>query len=131
MLGLSVSYLKNILHFQVWLLKSLRLSPWRNTLIHVGKCESKTKSSVNPKNEKDVLICRQNVIVNFFDVVVFLLSSLHNDPSHVSIITGSGIKIIFIYKGFYQDSGNWKDLCLNFAQCSGTLASWWYQMNNY
>ena len=41
-----------------------------------------------------------DVIVNFFDVFLFRLSSL------VTIITGSGIRTIFFYKGIDQKSGN-------------------------
>ena len=39
----------------------------------------------NPKNDNDIIIFPHNVNVNFFDVVLFLLSSLVTDPSFMSI----------------------------------------------
>ena len=39
----------------------------------------------NPKNDNDVIIFRHDVNVNFFDIVLFLLSSLVTGPSFMSI----------------------------------------------
>ena len=44
-----------------------------------------TKLAKNPKNDNDVTIFRYDVIINFFDVVLFLLSSLVTGPSFISI----------------------------------------------
>ena len=44
-----------------------------------------SKFAINRKNNNDVTIHRHDVIVNFFDVVLFLLSSLVNGPSFISI----------------------------------------------
>ena len=37
------------------------------------------------ENNNDVVICRHDDIINFFDVVVFLLSNLGAGPSFMSI----------------------------------------------
>ena len=39
----------------------------------------------NQKNDNDVTICRRDVVVNFFDVVLFLLSSLVTSTSFMLI----------------------------------------------
>ena len=44
-----------------------------------------SKLAKNPKNDNDVTIFRHDVNVNFFDVVLFLLSSLVTGPSFMSI----------------------------------------------
>ena len=44
-----------------------------------------SKLAKNPKNDNDVITFRHDVIVNFSDVVLFLLSSLVNGLSFVSI----------------------------------------------
>ena len=44
-----------------------------------------SKLAKNPKNDNNVTIFRHDVIVNFFDVVLFLLSSLVTSPSFMSI----------------------------------------------
>ena len=41
--------------------------------------------AINRKNDSDVTICRNGVIVNFFDVLLFLLSSLVTGPNFMSI----------------------------------------------
>ena len=38
------------------------------------------------ENDNDITVCRHDVIINFFDVAVFLLSSLVTDPSFMSIL---------------------------------------------
>ena len=43
------------------------------------------KLAINPKNDNDVTIFRHDVNVKFFDVVLFLLSSLVTGPSFMSI----------------------------------------------
>ena len=40
---------------------------------------------------------------NFFDIVLFLLSSLVWSKFHVNIITTSGVTIVFFYKGFIRN----------------------------
>ena len=44
-----------------------------------------SKLAKNPKNDNDVTIFRHDVNVNFFDVVLFLLSSLVTGPSFMSV----------------------------------------------
>ena len=44
-----------------------------------------SKLAKNPKNDNDVTIFRHDVNVKFFDVVLFLLSSLVTGPSFMSI----------------------------------------------
>ena len=44
-----------------------------------------SKLAKNPKNDNDVTIFRHDVNVNFFDVVLFLLSSLVTGPSFMSM----------------------------------------------
>ena len=44
-----------------------------------------SKLATNPKNDNDVTIFRHDVNVNFFDVVLFLLSRLVTGPSLMSI----------------------------------------------
>ena len=44
-----------------------------------------SKLSINQKNENKVIIYRHDVIVIFFDVVLFVLSSLVTGPSFISI----------------------------------------------
>ena len=44
-----------------------------------------SKLTKNPKNDNDVTIFRNDVNVNFFDVVLFLLSGLVTGPNFISI----------------------------------------------
>ena len=44
-----------------------------------------SKLAKNPKNDNDVIIFRHDVNVKFFDVVLFLLSSLVTGPSFMSV----------------------------------------------
>ena len=44
-----------------------------------------SKLAINWKNDNDVTICRHDTIVKFFDVAVFLLSSLITGPHFMSI----------------------------------------------
>ena len=44
-----------------------------------------SKSTINLKNEDDVIIYQLDAIINFFDPVVFLSSSLVTGPSFMSI----------------------------------------------
>ena len=62
-----------------------------------------SKLAKNPKNDNNVTIFRHDVIVNFFDVVLFLLSSLVTVQVSC-IITGSVIMAIFVYKGLTRNS---------------------------
>ena len=43
------------------------------------------KLFINWKNDNDVTTCRNDVIINFFDIVLFLLSSLVTGPRFMSI----------------------------------------------
>ena len=40
-----------------------------------------SKLAINQKNDNDGIICKHGIIINFFDVVLFLLSSLVTGPS--------------------------------------------------
>ena len=42
-----------------------------------------SKLAINLKNDKSITICRHDTIINFFDIAMFLLSSL---------VTGPGLK---------------------------------------
>ena len=44
-----------------------------------------SKLDKNPKNDNDITVFRHDVIVKFFDVVLFLLSGLVTGPSFMSI----------------------------------------------
>ena len=44
-----------------------------------------SKFVINWKNDNDVTICRHDIIVNFFDVVLLPLSSLVTGPSFISV----------------------------------------------
>ena len=46
-----------------------------------------SKLAINLKNDNDIIIFRHDVIVNFFDGVLFLLSSLDTGPSFMSILS--------------------------------------------
>ena len=62
---------------------------------------------INWKNDDDIIICRQYIIVNFFSGFCVSLVKLGYSPKlHVNIITSSGVTKIFAYKGFDQKSGN-------------------------
>ena len=51
------------------------------------------------KNINDVTISQHDVIVNFFDVVLFFLSKIsHWSKFALNIFTGSGVMTIFFYK---------------------------------
>ena len=65
-----------------------------------------SKSTIIRKNEDEVIIC-QYFIVNFFDVVLFLLSTLVTGPSFMS--KSLLVMTIFDFKGFYQKSENRKN----------------------
>ena len=59
-----------------------------------------SKFTINLKNDDYVKICRHGGIVNYFDVVLFLLSILDSGQYHVNIIAGSGfftIQFIFLF----------------------------------
>ena len=43
------------------------------------------ESGINQKNNNDVTISQHNGIVNFFDIFLFLLSSLPTGPAFMSI----------------------------------------------
>ena len=49
--------------------------------------------TIKRKNDYDVFICRHDVIVKVFDIVVFLLSNLVTDPSFMSIPLWNFLKI--------------------------------------
>ena len=65
-----------------------------------------SKLAINEKNDDEVVICWHKVILNFFDVVVFLLSSLVIDPSFMSISSLLLELWSFFYKEFGQKSRN-------------------------
>ena len=71
---------------------------------------------------------QHNVIFSlflFFCFVFFLfvwrrhvpfVTFIYLSKFHVSIITGSGVMTIFVYKGFYEKFRNWKPPLLSFVQ---------------
>ena len=68
-----------------------------------------SKLAVNWNDGSDIIIFRHYVIVNFFDIALFLLSSLVAGPS-----SGFGVMTISFYKGL--KSRNRKYLRLSFVQ---------------
>ena len=79
----------------------------------------RSKLAKNLKNDNDVTIFGHDFNINFFDIVLFLLSVLVNwSKFHVNIITDSGIMTILFYKGltgntlygFCPISGDWGEL---------------------
>ena len=59
--------------------------------------------AVNWKNDNHVTTYRNDVIINFFNFLLFFLSSLVTFPSFMSIITGSGVMTISFYKGLTKN----------------------------
>ena len=63
-----------------------------------------SKLAKNPKNDNDVTIFRHDVIVNFFwRCFISFVKFSYWSKFHVNIITGSGIKTIFFYKGLTRN----------------------------
>ena len=58
---------------------------WYYYKVCIYFCPDCSKLAKNPKNDNHVTIFRHDVNVNFFDVVLFLLSSLVTGPSFISI----------------------------------------------
>ena len=83
-----------------------------------------SKMAKNPKKENDVKIFQHNAIVkSFWRCFVSLVNFSHWSKIHVNIITGSGIRIAFFFKGltrirmserppseFGPISGDWDEL---------------------
>ena len=64
-----------------------------------------SKLSTNPKNNKDTIIFRHDVIVKIFWVCSFSLVKFRSwSKFHVKITTGSGIMTIFFYQGLTRNS---------------------------
>ena len=81
------------------------------------------KSSINRKNNNEVLICRHDVVAKFFDVVLFPLSILITGPSFMSI---SSLVLELWQFSFIEDwpeIGNRKYHRLSFAQYLETKTS--------
>ena len=65
------------------------------------------KLAINEKNDNDATISRNDVIVKFFDGLLFLLLNLITGPCLMSIsITGSGVMTIFFYKELTRNLEN-------------------------
>ena len=63
-----------------------------------------SQMAINWKNDKSVIICRHDVIVNFiWPCFVSIVNFIHWSKFHVSIITGSGVMAIFIYKALIRN----------------------------
>ena len=75
------------------------------------------KLAINRKKDNDVKTYRNGVTVNFFDVAVFLLSSLLTGPRfNINIITGSGVMTIIVYKELTRNPEIQKSPNLNLTQ---------------
>ena len=62
------------------------------------------KLAINQKNNHEITICRNGVIVNFFWCFpVSLVNFGFCSKFHVNIITGSGVKTILFYKGLTRN----------------------------
>ena len=87
---ISVFWLSCVRYFLVLFSVFVRWKVTINRNISFTNCASGirlldcSKLAVNWKNVNDVKIFRDDVIVNFFDVVLFLLSSLVTGPSFMS-----------------------------------------------
>ena len=44
-----------------------------------------SKLAINQKNDNEVIICRHDVIINFFEALLFILSSLVTGLSFMSV----------------------------------------------
>ena len=75
-----------------------------------------SKLAINQKNDNGVTIAQNDVIVNFFDVILFLLSILVTGPSFISILSLFLELWQFSLIRVHQNSGNWKYPRLSFAQ---------------
>ena len=63
-----------------------------------------SKLAINQENNNEVIICRHDVIANFFNVFVLFLSKFsYWSKFHVNIITGSEVMTIFVYKGLSRN----------------------------
>ena len=54
--------------------------------------------ALNRKNDKDVTICRNDVIVKLFDVVLFLLLSLVTGASFMTILSSLVLELCFFIR---------------------------------
>ena len=68
----------------------------------------------NWKKDNDFTICQQDVVVNFFDVAVFPLSSLVTGPNFMSISWLVLELRQFLFMKVWQEI--WKYRCLHFGQ---------------
>ena len=65
-----------------------------------------SKMTMSQKNNNDVTICGHDVIVNiFWRLCVSLVNFSFWSKFHVNIVTGSGDKTIFVYKGCDKKCG--------------------------
>ena len=63
-----------------------------------------SKLAKNPKNDNDVIIFRLDVMIKFFwRCFLSLVKFRYCSKFHINIITGSGIIIIFFYKGLARN----------------------------
>ena len=54
---------------------------------------------INPKNDNNVTICQHDIIFHFFRGCYFsLVKFSYCSKFHASVITGSGVMTIFVYK---------------------------------
>ena len=59
-----------------------------------------SKLGINWKNDNDIKICRHDVIIKFlWHCCIFLVMFSYWSKFHVNIITCSGVRTAFIYKG--------------------------------
>ena len=63
------------------------------------------KLAINWKKHSKVPICWHDLIISFFDISMFLLSSLVTNPSFMSVLwlVLELWKVIFVYKGFTRN----------------------------
>ena len=77
----------------------------------------------------DVAVCQHDVIVNFFRrCLVSLVKFKYWPKFHVNIITGSGVMIIYLYKGYWPEIRKLEIPRLSFAQYLEAGASSEYQI---
>ena len=87
-----------------------------------------SKLAINRKNDNDVTICWHDVIVNFSDVAMFLLSSFVTGPSFTSISLLALELQQFSFINDWTEIRKSKISRLSFAQCLETMVSYEYQI---
>ena len=94
-----------------------------------GYCsEYVSKLTINWKDDHNVTIYWNDVIINFFEGFLFLLLSLVTGWSFMSVSSVVLELLQVSFKRIDHKSENCKYTCLSFSQYLTTEASYWYQI---